>query len=64
MTTQIYTDGKYLQENPTWHLEDSPWKAEHILRMMQKNQLMPRSICEVGCGAGGILQQLTKKNKP
>lgn len=61
MTTQIYTDGKYLQENPTWHLEDSPWKAEHIIRIIQKNKLTPRSICEVGCGAGGILQQLQEK---
>lgn len=54
----IYTAGKYLANNPTWHEEDSPWKARHIVKMLSQNNLQPQSICEVGCGAGEILNQL------
>ncbi len=54
----IYADGSYLENNPTWHEEDSAWKAQHIRRLLTRNQLTPRSICEIGCGAGGILQAL------
>ncbi len=56
--TSIYSDGQYLANNPTWHAEDSPWKADHILDVIHRNELAPRSICEVGCGAGEILVQL------
>jgi len=55
---QIYTSGKYLKQHPTWHAEDSPWKAEQIRKVLERNQLHPNSICEVGCGAGEILNQL------
>ncbi len=53
-----YTDGGYLENNPTWHEEDSAWKAKHILDMLSRNDLQPASVCEVGCGAGEILNQL------
>jgi hypothetical protein len=61
--TGLYTDGEYLSQNPTWHVEDSPWKAEQILKILRRNQLKPRTVCEVGCGAGEILVQL-KRNLP
>ena len=54
----MYTGGAYLANNPTWHVEASHWKAAQILRMMQRNGLRPRTVCEVGCGAGEILRQL------
>lgn len=54
----IYTAGEYLKNNPTWHEEDSPWKAEQILKMLARNSIQPASVCEVGCGAGEILNQL------
>jgi hypothetical protein len=54
----MYTGGAYLANNPTWHVEDSHWKATQVLRMMQRNGLRPRTVCEVGCGAGEILGQL------
>lgn len=54
----MYTGGDYLQKNPTWHEEDSAWKAQHILNMLSRNKLSPKSVCEVGCGAGEILNQL------
>jgi Methyltransferase domain len=61
MFTELYTSGEYLKKNPTWHVEESPWKARQILRMMARNTLAPSTICEVGCGAGEILRQLQGK---
>jgi cyclopropane fatty-acyl-phospholipid synthase-like methyltransferase len=57
----IYTAGGYLTNNPTWHEEDSSWKAIHIMNILSKNDIQPHSICEVGCGAGEILNQLYLK---
>ena len=57
----LYRDGQYLAANPSWDVEDSPWKATQILRMLQRNKLSPKTICEVGCGAGEILKQLQEK---
>ena len=53
-----YTKGSYLEHNPSWHVEDSAWKADHIVSMMRAHDLRPRSIAEVGCGAGEILRIL------
>ncbi len=58
MPKTIYTDATYLNKNPAWHVEDSAWKARHVLRMLERHNLQPRTICEVGCGAGEILAQL------
>jgi hypothetical protein len=57
---EMYTDGTYLKYNETWHLEDSPWKASQITNILQKNNINPSRVCEVGCGAGEILKQLSK----
>ena len=56
--SRIYHDGQYLKNNPGWHSEDSPWKAGKIFRILEKNNIQPKSISEVGCGAGGILKYL------
>ncbi len=64
MDRSIYTDGTYLNKNPTWHTEDSAWKARQILRMLQRNNISPRTICEVGCGAGEVLRQLQGNMDP
>ena len=50
--SDMYVDGKYLKQNPTWDVEDAPWKADHIFRMLEKNHLKPGSVCEIGCGCG------------
>src|SRR6476646_6232931 len=61
MTTQsAYLDGHYLLKNPAWHVEESPWKARQIIRMVGRNNLRPKRICDVGCGAGEVLSQLQK----
>ena len=54
-TPAIYNDGTYLANNPTWHAEDSRWKATQIGRILGKNHIAPSTICEVGCGAGEVL---------
>ena len=54
----LYESGKYVEHNPTYHVEDSPWKAQQILRMLHRHQLRPGTVCEVGCGAGEVLRQL------
>lgn len=58
---QRYTDGQYLHDNPTWHVEDSPWKAENIFQMALRNGIAPATVCEVGCGAGEVLAQLQSR---
>lgn len=61
MLEEIYTSGVYLEKNPSWHVEESPWKAKHIIQIMRKNHVLPETICEVGCGAGEVLKQLQEK---
>jgi hypothetical protein len=59
--SDMYVDGEYSRQNPTWDVEDAPWKADQILRMLKKHHLEPGSVCEVGCGCGEILHQLQQR---
>lgn len=61
MTTEMYSTGAYLQRNPTWHTEHSPWKASKVIEMLEHSKLRPSTVCEIGCGAGEILRQLQSK---
>ena len=54
----IYNTGEYLEKHPNWHVEDSPFKAKNVIKMINKIEDKVSSICEVGCGAGEILNQL------
>jgi SAM-dependent methyltransferase len=58
----IYADGSYLAKTGgTWHLEDSPFKARWIVSMLARHvEIKPNTICEIGCGSGGILAELQK----
>jgi SAM-dependent methyltransferase len=59
MSTGRYQGGQYLAANPSWHEEDSEWKASSIFRLLQRaGAAAPASVAEVGCGAGGILRAL------
>ena len=54
-----YEGMDYLQATGgTWHLEDASFKATQVLRMLTQHELAPHSVCEVGCGAGGVLKEL------
>src|SRR5271165_5693348 len=63
MTGTTYTDGSYLESTGgTWHLEDSPAKARWIVEMLKRHsEVQPATVCEVGCGAGGILHELERQ---
>ncbi len=62
----IYTNSEYLSKNKSWHVEDSPWKARQIYRLITNNNLQNDSLtmCEVGCGAGEILVHLSNQLEP
>jgi 2-polyprenyl-3-methyl-5-hydroxy-6-metoxy-1,4-benzoquinol methylase len=57
----VYTSGEYLDNNPTWHSEDSPWKARHIVRGLASAGHTPSRVFEIGCGAGHILGELSER---
>lgn len=61
--TERYNDSEYLKKNPTWGAEDSPWKAQHIVSILEKNGLLPETVAEVGCGAGEIILKLSERYK-
>ena len=64
MSSDFYTKGDYLQNHPNWHTEDAGWKASNILKMIHKNKLYPKSIVEIGCGAGEILKKMQEELPP
>ncbi len=61
---KLYTSGQYAEKNPGWHVEESPWKAQQILRMLSQHNLSPQTIAEAGCGAGEVLHQLQAQMSP
>lgn len=56
--------GDYLRRNPTWHVEDSPWKAAQITGMLARHRLEPRTVADIGCGAGVVLRELHRVMPP
>ena len=68
--TELYTSSKYIEKNPDYHEADAPhkWKnfAKCIKKGSEKNKNIKlssiNSICEIGCGTGGILNQLQNSN--
>lgn len=56
----IYQTETYAELNPSWHEEDSPWKAQQIETILRKNAIAFETACEVGCGTGEILLNLAK----
>lgn len=57
----IYKEDQYLEKNPAWHVEDSSWKAKQIIRIIEKNKIKFSTLCDIGCGAGEILYQLSER---
>lgn len=55
---QRYLDDQYLIKNPTWQAEDSPWKSGLVLDLLTRYGINPSRIADVGCGAGGVLENL------
>lgn len=61
MKKNIYTNKEYLAKNPSWHQEDSPWKAGQIFDLLQRNGVTVDTVAEIGCGAGGVIASLAEK---
>jgi hypothetical protein len=64
MTKNVYVSGEHLEKNPDWHVYASAWKAQFVLRLLERHQISPQTIGEVGCGAGEVLRQLQLKMDP
>jgi SAM-dependent methyltransferase len=64
MIQDLYTSGEYLEKNPLWHADESPWKARSVLEIMARNHLAPRTICDVGCGVGEVLRLVQAGTDP
>lgn len=58
----IYADATYLASNPTWHVEDAPFKAAGVAQMLRDNGLAQPSatIADIGCGAGQVAHGLAE----
>lgn len=59
-----HLNGDYFKKNPSWHVEYSPRKAQTIYDCLQRRHLYPKTIGDVGCGAGEVLALLQKKMHP
>ncbi|MEW6112986.1 MAG: class I SAM-dependent methyltransferase [Thermodesulfobacteriota bacterium] len=55
----MYSDGSYQARHPTWHEEDSCWKADQICRIIESNSIRFNSYVDIGCGAGRVLHELS-----
>lgn len=61
---KFYTSGEYNENNPSYHIEDSTFKAKNFINILKKNNFdltKVKSIVDVGCGVGGILKILENK---
>lgn len=59
----MYNDDTYFRNNPSWHQDDSFWKASVIEGILEKNEVSFQSLAELGCGFGLILSILSKTYK-
>ena len=61
--TNQYASGEYLEKYPDWGRNASTWKADKVHDMLTRHNLNPATICDVGCGAGMVLNHLQKYYK-
>lgn len=64
VVSDFYTSDEYLAKNPDWHVSAAPWKSRAVLEMIKRHNLKPKSVCEIGCGAGEILRILQDELDP
>jgi SAM-dependent methyltransferase len=58
-----HINGEYERRNPGWHAASAEWKANEILKMIERHNLEPKRIGDVGCGVGELLRHL-QRNLP
>jgi SAM-dependent methyltransferase len=56
-----YISKDYFNNNPSWDIEDSLWKSVFVDKLLRSNGITLESICDLGCGAGGVLAELRLK---
>jgi SAM-dependent methyltransferase len=61
-SNDMYVNGDYLKNNPGWDAADAPWKTDVIISLLNRNNIRPATVIEVGCGAGENLVELQKKD--
>lgn len=54
-----YLSGDYLEKNPTFHVERADFKAGLVAGILKRNRVEPGRVCDLGCGAGEVLNLLT-----
>ena len=67
--SSLYTSGEYTDKNSDYHAKDSPFKWKNFEKAIKTATKQNKffldginSVCEVGCGAGGILDCLKKSS--
>jgi len=58
--TDIYNSGIYLSQNEGWHQEDSPYKANLIIKSIKRNNISFSKVLDWGCGAGEVTKILAE----
>ena len=61
-SNDLYVNGEYFKNNPNWDIADAKWKVEIIFNLLKKNNIAPKEVIEVGCGAGENLVELLKRD--
>ena len=54
--TDLYTSGRYLDQNPDWHDRGAVLKAEVLSNIAVSHTLTPARVVDVGCGGGLVLR--------
>ena len=61
-SNDLYTSGEYYKNNPDWDIADAKWKTDVIFTLLQNNNITPKVVTEIGCGAGENLVELAKRD--
>ena len=62
-TKNIYQDGTYAKNNPTFGDGNADWKASSALKAIEKYKLDISDLAEVGCGGGQIILNVAEALK-
>lgn len=61
MNIKFYRNRDYLDYIFTYQEKIAPWKADQIIRIIERNSLQPKNISEYFCGLGEILNILSDR---
>lgn len=59
--SEIYSDGRYLKSNPNWHSEDSFYKKNFVVDIINKNEIKFSTCADLGCGSGLVTELLAER---